>query len=342
MLTRSRTRSSAIMSSTQHPTFAAADSIPGPGAFDGRSDGLDWLRKFELWSRCRQFSDDTMLAAIQLYFVDAAATWSNVLDDDQKDSWTHFRAAFVERFVVDKRNALQRTGQLWTIQQRDGEPVVEYVDRVRAIGRDCNASDDLLLSSAVNGMRSSLRRRVIHKNPTDLHALLDVSTAAEHDERLDTDNGDTDAIRRIEQRLDRLTLHLVSADKHSSSVRFRDRSASPDDHRRQSSPVAPSTSRYSRRERLGAEMQSTSYRSPSPADRHPSVRSPYAGRRVTFDTAVDRRPASGVRSSRAKFPPCDSCGRTNHRRDQCYFRWAECTSCRRVGHTSSVCRSASH
>lgn len=340
MLTRSTARTMNNMSSSRQSASAVNDvNIPGPGAFSGQSDGLEWLRKFELWGRCRQFNDDIMLAAIQLYLVDAAATWSNVLDDDQKDSWPHFRAAFVERYTVDNRSSLQRTGQLWTVQQNDDEPVLDYIDRVRQLGRECNASNDLLLSAVVNGMRPSLRRHVLQKNPADLSALRQLVRTAERDDQLNVDNRDSETIRRIEQRLDRLTLHLVSSDKHLPSTRDRNRSSS-DERRRQQSPAATSTSVFSRREQLGAELQQPSCRSPSPVSRHSSNRSPYAGRRVTFDTTVDKRPT--VRPSRANFPPCDSCGRTNHRRDNCYFRWAECTSCRRVGHIDRVCRAASH
>lgn len=343
MLTRSSsssaTRNMENTSSNRQPAFDVIDNIPGPGAFNGRSNGLQWLRKFELWSRCRQYTDDTKLAAIQLLLADSAATWANVLNDDQKDSWSHFRDAFIERFSSsDNQHSWQRTEQLWNVQQNDDEPVLDFIDRVRLLAHDCSASDDLTMSAVIHGMRDSLRRRVIQKEPADLSAMRRVAKTAEFDDRLSTDNCDSDAIKRIEQRLDRLTLHFVSANNHSSTVHDRSRSPSSDDRRRRTSPVATST--FSRREQLGAELQSTHYRSPSPVNRRSSdTRSPYVGRRVTFNSAVDKRPV--VRPSRASnFPPCDSCGRSNHRREHCYFRWAECTSCRRVGHISSACRSS--
>lgn len=41
-----------------------------------------------------------------------------------------------------------------------------------------------------------------------------------------------------------------------------------------------------------------------------------------------------------KFPPCQSCGKTNHSRSDCYFREAECNTCHKSGHIQSVCRSS--
>lgn len=347
MLTRSRTQrlhNDDMSSSDQRPSTPAAatpaaipfDNIPGPGSFNGRSNGLEWLKKFELWARCRQLSDDTKLAALQLHLVDAATTWSDVLRDDQKDTWTHFRDAFTARYGRDQQNSWQRAGQLWSVRQNDDECVMDFVDRVQLMGRECHVPDDMQMSAIVNGMRSSLRRHVLRQSPADLAALRQAARTAEQNQQYDDDDDRhaSGAIQRIEQRLDNLTLHLLAAndktDYHSSDRR---RSTSAD-RRRQPSQ---SPSRSDRRER---RQQQSDYRSPSPAMRRQAARPSYVGRRVQFDnTTVGEQP--NYRSTRTTFSPCDSCGRTNHRRENCYFRYAECAACHRVGHLQQVCRSAS-
>ena len=67
MLTRQRRQQ--MMEAVQRATPAVppVDNLPGPGAFDGRSDGVEWLKRFELWARCRQLTDDTKMAALQLH-----------------------------------------------------------------------------------------------------------------------------------------------------------------------------------------------------------------------------------------------------------------------------------
>ncbi|RUS71605.1 hypothetical protein EGW08_020632 [Elysia chlorotica] len=44
----------------------------------------------------------------------------------------------------------------------------------------------------------------------------------------------------------------------------------------------------------------------------------------------------------AKFPPCNSCGKTSHRRSDCFYRDAECNICHKNGHIQKVCKSTSH
>ena len=38
-------------------------------------------------------------------------------------------------------------------------------------------------------------------------------------------------------------------------------------------------------------------------------------------------------------PPCQSCGKTNHARSNCFYRQATCKKCSKVGHIQTVCRS---
>jgi ribosomal protein S15P/S13E len=313
------------------PASIPFDNIPGPGSFNGRSNGLEWLKKFELWARCRQLSDDTKLAALQLHLVDAAATWTDVLHENQKDTWTHFKAAFVARYEQDQHNSWQRAGQLWSARQTDDERVMDFIDRVQLMGRECNVPDNMQMSAIVNGMRSSLRSHILRQNPADLTALRQAARIAEHNEQYDDDKHESDAIQRIEQRLDNLTLHLLSA--KNMDYRNDQHESPPVERQQQQSQSSP---RFDRR---GRQHEQPNYRSPSPAFRRQTVRPSYVGRRVTFNPAAREQPTN--RSTRSNFPPCDSCGRTNHRREQCYFRLAECAACHRVGHLQQVCRSAS-
>ena len=39
-----------------------------------------------------------------------------------------------------------------------------------------------------------------------------------------------------------------------------------------------------------------------------------------------------------QFPPCLSCGKTNHKRQDCFFKDAVCNTCKKKGHLSQVCR----
>ena len=42
-----------------------------------------------------------------------------------------------------------------------------------------------------------------------------------------------------------------------------------------------------------------------------------------------------------KFQPCFSCGKRNHKRQDCFFRDSVCSSCKKKGHIKAVCKSRS-
>lgn len=44
----------------------------------------------------------------------------------------------------------------------------------------------------------------------------------------------------------------------------------------------------------------------------------------------------------SSYPPCQSCGKTNHRRADCYLREAICKRCKKQGHIQTVCKTNSN
>lgn len=319
------------------PAAAGFDNMPGPGMFNGRSDGIGWLKRFELWARCRRLTEDTMVAALQLHLVDAAATWADVLADNERDTWTNFRAAFVARYGPSEQLAWQRAGHLWSVRQETDEPALDFVARVQQLARGANVPADMQMSVIVNGLQPPLRSHVLRQIPADMVALQQAVRAAEDHERLASGDANTSAIRRIEQRLEELTLHALTADTNRRHQRSPSPSAERADYRR------PPPQRAWRQPQRPRRLPYPNSRAPYTSDRRrtttPSpVRSPSAERRVAFAVVDDERP--GAREPSNRLPPCDSCGRRNHRRDECYFRWAECAACHRVGHLQAVCRSA--
>ena len=39
------------------------------------------------------------------------------------------------------------------------------------------------------------------------------------------------------------------------------------------------------------------------------------------------------------YPPCHSCGKTNHKRSECYFKDTICRRCSKKGHIKAICKS---
>ncbi|GFR63427.1 hypothetical protein ElyMa_001894800 [Elysia marginata] len=59
----------------------------------------------------------------------------------------------------------------------------------------------------------------------------------------------------------------------------------------------------------------------------------------TPGTGQTGTPTPRNQSSRPSFPSCLSCGKTNHKRSNCYFKDATCNKCHKKGHIQTVCKS---
>ena len=67
---------------------------------------------------------------------------------------------------------------------------------------------------------------------------------------------------------------------------------------------------------------------------HGNASSAQLGQEIKSIHAMARKP-----QAKEKFSACQSRGKTNHSRENCYFREAECKACHKKGHIQSVCRS---
>ncbi|KAK3769385.1 hypothetical protein RRG08_055103, partial [Elysia crispata] len=67
---------------------------------------------------------------------------------------------------------------------------------------------------------------------------------------------------------------------------------------------------------------------------HGNASSAQLGQEVKSIHAMARKP-----QPKGKFSACQSCRKTNHSRENSYFREAECKACHKKGHIQSVCRS---
>lgn len=296
---------------TATPTATHPDSLPGPGIFHGHigDRGLDWLHKFELWARCKGFNDSIKVAAMSLHLDDAAATWLQVLPEADRNNWEHLRAAFVARYGPSQQAGWQRVSQLWTTQQMPGEPVLDFIAKIQRLSQDANIPAELQIHAIINGLRPSLRTFVLRQNPIDIAALRQVAYLAEQTE-LPSVDASADAIRRIEEQLQQLTLHTLqstSSGRNPSNDRRQ-----PEEDRRQVTR-SPSTENRDIGRRYPSAERSACRTSTSPSfERCPSSRyadkffyrteqrqsrmrrrhqeSPTTRRRVTFTDDYRRAP----------------------------------------------------
>lgn len=312
---------------------AIADQLPGPGHFSGhqQENGRDWLETFEIWAQCKGITDDVKASALALHLRDAAATWLRIQHTDVRSSWRDLRAAFLDRYGPDRQAGWQKAGQIWTMTQQVGQPVLDFIDSVERVARDADIPAELQFAAVVNGLRPSIRAFVLRQSPENLDALRHAARLAERTELPSGTDDTAEAIRRIERQLAQLSCNTLQ----SATSDRRPYPESDDEYRRRHTSPSPATrrppsSRSPSRERAPPRGEDRYYRRQD-NNRHRD-QTPHDRRRVTFEDQSNSR--------NRHFPPCDSCGRRNHPRSRCYYRDATCTACSRTGHLSSVCRSA--
>ena len=297
---------------------ATADHLPGPGLFFGKSDefGQEWLQKFELWAQCKGFEDDIKLAALALHLKGAAANWYHVLPDAGKDTWVHTRASFLARYGLNQLASWQRASQLWSTQQLPGESVLDFIEKIQRAARDVNMDDEQQRFVVLNGLRPSIRSHVLRQNPGDMVALRRAAHIAEQTDSTSGTDDNSLAIRQIERQLQQLTLQSLqqpTVNRDSSrDQRFDDDHHPSRSRDRLNTPYSRSPSFHRRQWRADDDQNASPshHRSPTPTRR----------RQVQFDE--DRQPDTpfGRRGPQGNsYRICESCGRNNHARSECYF-----------------------
>ncbi len=321
------------------------DQLPGPGTFSGRSNesGKNWLERFELWANCKGYSEDVRKAALALYLQESAATWLQVLSDAEKDTFPHLRTAFLKRYGVDQQPDWQRASQLWTLQQQSGESALDFIAKIQRAARDVRMTEELQCLAVINGLRPSIRAHVLRQNPADIASIRQAAVLAEQTESPVSTTDDR--LARIEHQLQLLTVNSLDRDRRHEASHF-DRRVPRTDSRESSAsrspPRAPAVERRSpipSHDYDNAVCRSSSrprqqYDEPAHATERHVVFADEGHRRYTGDNFNQQQ-------SREPMPTlCASCGRSNHRRSDCYFREAVCTHCRKVGHIARACRSS--
>jgi hypothetical protein len=205
----------------------------------------------------------------------------------------------------------QRAGQVWTIEQQANQSVDDYVASIVNAANNSGLTDEQVNQAIIKGLRPSIRQYVLRQQPADLDELRSAAKLAEQTEIPATSGSDaiTSSIARLEEQMKLLTV-----------AAFAGRQQSPADDNRQQWP-----------ERFQQRVSS-----PNRARRQVDADRYYRRRDVTF---ADDVPVRGHEEP-SSFSACDSCGRTDHPRRSCRYRFATCSSCGKTGHLSSVCRSA--
>lgn len=143
---------------------------------DGTQDVKTWFTNFGQWAKFHDLPDEKIIDAFPFYLEGHAKIWYDSLSAEQKLNHKTIKNLFQERFKeLDKFLDLS----VLQMKQDETEPVDDFLTRLIKKGTIKNISDKILLSVAMNGLRSDIRTHVVTQNPKSIEQLRKIAILAE-------------------------------------------------------------------------------------------------------------------------------------------------------------------
>ena len=83
----------------------------------------------------KNMSELEQLQFISVLLRDAASDYFDALTANQRDTWVHFKEAFLARFGRTQSLLWKDAADLWSIQQGANEPVKDYIGKATSKAR---------------------------------------------------------------------------------------------------------------------------------------------------------------------------------------------------------------
>jgi len=264
----------------------------------------------------KQMSEAQRLQFITVLLCHSASDLLDTLTPEQKDTWDHFKTAFMARFGRSQRLLWRDAWDIWSQQQGQDESAEDIISKItRRARRLPNMDETMLRYAIIHGLKGQIRTQVLQANVQTMAELLHAAKVADAaqpstadpnlklllDEIRKSNNQHADHRAAFEQLTGRLNhLHVSSVGQCGNRAGSRSPRRVPFAEQRTPSPEPERRPFPPQRRRRGQQTPQRIGRSPH----HP------AG--------------------------CYRCGKS-HRNQPCPAQQAQCGYCSRIGHYMSVC-----
>ncbi|CAL2239565.1 unnamed protein product [Prunus armeniaca] len=127
-------------------------------------DTLMHLHSFQSAVGCKGLSDEGQCLLFPSSLTEAALNWFYRLELETVDSFDELKHIFLNHFMI-QTDRLYSSDDLYTIRQREDEPLREYVARFSHEYSRCPETDDRVAYDAFkSGLRSSHFRYLVHSS----------------------------------------------------------------------------------------------------------------------------------------------------------------------------------
>ena len=143
---------------------------------DGTQDVQAWLVIFFQWAKFHDLPDHKIIDAFPFYLEDNAKIWYDALPIANKHDANTIKHLFLDRFK-ELDNFLDLS--VLQMKQNIAESVSDYLSRIIKTASIKNVPEKVLLSVAMNGLRSDIKTFVVTQNPKSMEQLRQTAILAE-------------------------------------------------------------------------------------------------------------------------------------------------------------------
>ena len=151
------------------PKNTMADHGLTPAPFNGHSTGEHFLKQFEAFVSYKGIKDPQIGPTFSLLLRDKALDWFSTLSADQVKVWETVKTQFSAHFT--HLNEWDRPRKIYDTKQQPGEPVLDYITKIAAMGKDVLAPDSLV-TCIISGLLPADRLFIIQQPHTTINELM--------------------------------------------------------------------------------------------------------------------------------------------------------------------------
>jgi hypothetical protein len=194
----------------------AHDSSLTPSKFSGGlSENAEvFLKKYEDWCVIRDIRDNNRIHSFILLLSGPCESWYMLLADNQKDTYAHLRAAFLQRYGNANQSVVNEE-MFYNARQANGQPVTEYADLMQNLGCKLQLNAHQILATIKRGLLPHYRMHILSRQIDDIQALIQICcivdtyqpTLPANASSLNVDNsqsGQSDHNKKTTQQIDEL------------------------------------------------------------------------------------------------------------------------------------------
>jgi hypothetical protein len=322
-----------------------AESGLNPPLFTGTSqqDAAAWHQNLLDFIDFKSVAADKRLPLFKIRLTGAASDWLLALPDDQKDTFDHLTAAFLERYKPKEIEKYRYAKELFGQKQEANESVDLFLTKLKKKAEIAGVDVKSQIFAALNGLRPEIASFVLEHPPLEnLDDVLKHARLAEITRgTISRANENTvvqhlscisDEMTRMNAKLNQMTTTATTAataQPDTLSCNAFDEQPARQQQRPQTGGSARSPFRPDRQQSWGNRgFRNQGRTGPPPA----AMSGRGAGEQKQQPQAAVKQPTPRQQ--------CTRCGRAPHQNDlYCPMRDRTCFSCGKRGHAHRMCRS---